>query len=359
MAGHFSALLSAEPAGGARVPVTVLTGFLGSGKTTLLNRLLSQPELEGTAVIVNEFGEVGIDHDLITHTTEDTVLLSNGCLCCAVRGDLVEALCALAQRPGPPLRQVLIETSGLADPAPILRVLMGDPAVSRHFALRGVACTVDAVLGLRTLAAHAEAAQQAAVADLLVLTKTDLLPAQDKAEGGGIGPVLQAVARINPDASVVQEPVGQIGALLELMHRPQPPGPESAQAPAYRPPASRAGALAGATEPVHAGGIASFVLVRDTPLPLEAFSHWLDMVVATRGVDLLRVKGLVCTADDPGRPLLVHGVQHLFPPPERLPAWPSGDTRTRLVFITRGVDGEALSDTLDILVRRHARAAPA
>lgn len=354
MAGHFSALLSAEPAGGERVPVTVLTGFLGSGKTTLLNRLLSLPELEGTAVIVNEFGEVGIDHDLITHTTEDTVLLANGCLCCAVRGDLVEALCGLAQRPGPPLRQVLIETSGLADPAPILRVLMGDPAVSRSFALRGVACTVDAVLGLQTLAVHREAEQQAAVADLLVLTKTDLLPAQD-----GAGSLLQALGRINPDAAVVQAPAEQLGALLGLMRRPLSPGRDGGQGLAYRPPPSRDAALAGAAEPVHPGGIASFVLVRDKPLPLEAFSHWLDMVVATRGVDLLRVKGLVHTKDDPERPLLVHGVQHLFPPPVRLPAWPSGDTRTRLVFITRGVDGDALSDTLDILVRRHARAAPA
>lgn len=354
MAGHFSALLSAEQPGGERIPVTVLTGFLGSGKTTLLNRLLSQPELEGTAVIVNEFGEVGIDHDLITHTTEDTVLLANGCLCCAVRGDLVEALCALAQRPGPPLRQVLIETSGLADPAPILRVLMGDPAVSRHFALRGVACTVDAVLGLRTLAAHAEAAQQAAVADLLVLTKTDLLPQ----EGNGTGAILRALERINPDASVVQGPAAQMGALLALMRRPAPAGREAGQDLAYRPPPSRATALAGAAEPVHAGGIASFVLVRDVPLPLEAFADWLDMVVASRGADLLRVKGLVHTSDDPRRPLLVHGVQHLFPPPGRLPAWPSGDTRTRLVFITRGVDGDALSDTLDILVRRHARRPP-
>ena len=164
MAGHFSTLLAAERHAGDRVPVTVLTGFLGSGKTTLLNRLLRRPGLQGTVVIVNEFGEIGLDHELIAHTTEDTVLLANGCMCCAVRGDLIDALDGLARRLGPELRQVLIETSGLADPAPILRVLMGDPAVTRVFVLRGVACTVDAVLGRSTLDIYPEAARQAAIA---------------------------------------------------------------------------------------------------------------------------------------------------------------------------------------------------
>lgn len=345
-AGHFSALLGAAAAeGAAHIPVTVLSGFLGSGKTTLLNRVLRLPDLQGTAVIVNEFGEVGIDHDLIAETHEDTVLLANGCLCCAVRGDLVEALLRLAARPVPPLR-VLIETSGLADPGPILRTLMAEGAVRERFSLAGVACTVDAVLGADTLTRQPEAARQLAVADTVFFTKTDLAP---------VMPALRALVQsLNPAAELNVDAGPQPQALLALASASGTRSMPLA-APAYR-------SLAAAAPPPdarHGKGIRSFVVVREQPLPREAFAAWLDMLTAMRGEDLLRIKGLVALDDDPGRPLVVHGVQHLFHPPVQLAAWPSADQRTRLVFITRGVDDAALEHTLDVLVRRHRRAARA
>lgn len=340
--GHFSALLGAAAAdGGPSIPVTVLSGFLGSGKTTLLNRLLRLPDLEGVAVIVNEFGAVGIDHDLIAETHDDTVLLANGCLCCAVRGDLADALLRLAARPAPPAR-VLIETSGLADPGPILRTLMAEGAVRERFVLAGVACTVDAVLGEATLARQPEAARQLAVADAVFLTKSDLAAAPAS--------LLARVHALNPAAVLHADPSAQPQALLALAPSAPAPAPS---APLYRPTAAPDTNAAA----VHGDGIRSFVVVRDQPLPRESFAAWLDMLTAMRGEDLLRIKGLVALDDDPGRPLVVHGVQHLFHPPVRLAAWPGDDHRTRLVFITRGVDPAALEETLDVLVRRHRRAA--
>jgi G3E family GTPase len=343
MAGHFSSLLAADQQRGERVPVTVLTGFLGSGKTTLLNRLLALPDLRGTAVIVNEFGAIGIDHDLVAATREDTVLLANGCLCCAVRSDLVEALNRLGERTDPPLAQVLIETSGLADPGPILRTLMGEPAIRARFTLAAVACTVDAVLGMGTLNAHAESVQQVAVADHLFLTKTDLL------EGPPAPELIERLQAINAAAELHVEPSSQPLALRQAMQARRASGVDAGNAPFYRPVAAEDGA------PRHRDGITSFVLVRDEPLPRDAFANWLDMVIAMRGADLLRVKGIVHLAEQPERPLVFHGVQHLFQAPESLAAWPGPDRRTRIVFITRGVDAQALDQTLDVLVRRHAR----
>lgn len=348
MAGHFTSLLAAETAQGDRIPVTVLTGFLGSGKTTLLNLLLKLPDLQGTAVIVNEFGAVGIDHDLIAQSTDDTVLLANGCLCCAVRGDLVEALNRLGERTDPPLRQVLIETSGLADPGPILRTMMGEPAVRRRFALVGVACTVDAVLGMDTLDRHPESVQQVAVGDHLFLTKTDLL------NGKATPALLGRLQEINATAQVHSERDKQPLALRELMQARVDGHAAPADAVFYR---SLKGATDGslAAAPRHRDGISSFVLVRDVPLPRDAFFAWLDMVIAMRGADLLRVKGIVHLAEQPDQPLVIHGVQHLFQPPEFLPGWPTPDRRSRIVFITRGVDAQAMGETLDVLVRRHLR----
>ncbi|VVE11289.1 putative GTP-binding protein YjiA [Pandoraea horticolens] len=346
-AGHFSSLVMAQSRDD-RIPVTVLTGFLGSGKTTLLNRLLALPDLHGTAVIVNEFGEVGIDNDLIANATDGTVLLSNGCMCCAMRGDLVDALARLGQRSAPPVRQVLIETSGLADPGPILRTLMGDASVRAVFSLTGVACTVDAVLGLDTLAREPEAMQQLAVADALFVTKTDLL------DGPAPIALLERLRERTSQASIHGDPSGQPEALRALVRASQGTAPgdfshvyrlgtRHTQDPAER-------------TPIHRDGITSFVIVRDEPLPAEGFANWLDTLIAMRGKDLLRVKGIVNLVEHPDRPMIIHGVQHLFQPPELLPQWPGADRRTRMVFIARGVDAEALDVSLSVLARRRSRA---
>jgi G3E family GTPase len=351
MTGHFSSLLGAGQPGQVRVPVMVLTGFLGSGKTTLLNELLREPDLVGTAVIVNEFGEIGIDHDLIANTTEDTILLANGCMCCAVRGDLIGALVGLAERGasgGPALRHVLIETSGLADPAPILRTVMGEPAVKDRFTLAGVCCTVDSVLARGTLDRYFEAARQVAMADHLFLTKADLLGEPISQE------LLDRLRSLNPTAAVHMERGEYVAVLRQTMQTPVSDARSfSAESGSFYRPVTAAGEAGDA--PAHSGGIASFVIARDDPLPRDGFLSWLDMVIAMRGEDLLRVKGIVNLQEQPEQPLVFHGVQHLYQPPESLPAWPSADRRTRIVFITRGVDAESMDESLRVFERRRPR----
>ena len=355
MSGHFSSLVAADQPGQVRVPVTVLTGFLGSGKTTLLNQLLHEPDLAGTAVIVNEFGEIGIDHDLIEHTTEDTILLANGCMCCAVRGDLIGALVSLGERDaaeGSALRQVLIETSGLADPAPILRTVMGEPAVKDRFTLAGVCCTVDAVLARGTLDRHPEATRQIAMADHLFLTKTDLLDEPIPQE------LLDELRRLNPTGAMHEQREKHVAVLRQTMQtRPNDARPVLQESGLFYRPFPSAG---DAGEPTpHPGGITSFVIVRDDPLPRDGFYAWLDMVIAMRGEDLLRVKGIVNLLEQPDQPLVFHGVQHLYQAPVSLPAWPSPDRRTRIVFITRGVDAAAMDESLRVFERRRRQRPPA
>jgi G3E family GTPase len=322
----------------ARTPVTVLTGFLGSGKTTVLNRLLQRPELADTAVVINELGEIGIDHLLVDHIGENMRLLQSGCLCCTVRGDLVDTLAGLATkraRGEVRFQRVVVETTGLADPVPVLHTVMADPALTGNFRLDGVVTTVDAVSGLATLARHAEAVKQVGVADALLLTKTDL------ADAASMDPLAARLERLNPGARVhhvidgVVDPAQVIGS-------------------GWIDPADRCAPSACCDDPdhdhhdhhdghhsPHDERIRTHAFTFEAPLPEAGFLHWLELMAAMRGEQLLRVKGLVCLAEDPGCPLVVHGAQHVFHPPRRLAAWPSQDRRTRLVFI---VDGIARAD---------------
>ncbi len=305
-----------------RIPVTLLTGYLGSGKTTLLNRLLRSPQAAKTAVVVNEFGEIGIDHDLIEAGSENLVNLPGGCICCSVRSDLADTLRSLFQRrvrrQVGEFDRVIIETTGLAEPAPILQTLMTDPIVSARFRLDGVIATVDAVNGWDTLDREHQARDQAAIADRLLLTKTDLT---DKAIADRLAARLRA---LNPLASIVRLPGDfDAGSLIEIDA------------------ADRGTVVADAQIHHNHDDIQSFCLIGDRPIPPARFAELTMDLISRKGSNLLRVKGLVNVAGETG-PVVVHGVQHVFHPPVTLPAWPSEDRRTRIVVIGRDLDEQAI-----------------
>ena len=333
-------------------PVTVLTGFLGSGKTTLLNRLLQRPELADTAVIINEFGAVGIDHLLVDHVDENLRVLASGCLCCTVRGDLIETLAMLARRRESAqarFSRVIIETTGLADPAPVLHTLMADPAVNGAFRLDGVVTTVDAVNGLATLERHPEAVKQVGVADALLLTKTDLLGPAD------VEAMVERLLRLNPGARLhcvregLVDPAEVLGiGWIDPLGRQALHASEDTHGHAHpHHDVNR-----------HSDQVRAHAFVFDAPLPRAAFLHWLDLLAALRGERLLRVKGLVQLAEEPDRPLVVHGVQHLFHPPHQLEAWPTRDRRTRLVFIVDGIERAEIERTFQKFVGTPEKLAP-
>ena len=308
----------------APVPVHVLAGFLGSGKTTLLNRLLASPALGDSAVIVNEFGEVAVDHAMIAEAAEETVILKSGCICCSVRGDLVDSLSDLAGRRNagdvPPFARAIVETTGLADPGPILQTLMTDPALVGRYEAGSVTATVDAVNGQGQIDRHEEARRQIAVADRIVLTKLDI------AEDGDAAALTETVARINPACPVIP------GAAV---------GPETLLAPAMPGWDRFDDEFDG-----HGSGIAAHCLVIERPLRWAGFVRWLDSLTALRGSDVLRIKGIVRTQEF-DRPVSVNGIHHLLHPPTPLDSWPDGRRETRLVIITDGIGGIDLRAGLD------------
>lgn len=338
------------------IPLNVITGFLGSGKTTLLQRLLLSKAFADTAVLVNEFGEVGLDHHLLRRIDDDVVLLQSGCLCCTIRGDLSLAIRDLyARRESgelPPFRRLVIETTGLADPVPVLATVMSEPVIRHHFRLGNVITTVDAVNGGLHLDRQPESVKQVAVADRIVLTKCDIAePARWRA-------LAERLARINPSAQIVESANSAPDAAMLLGRDIYNQAHKSEEVRQWL--AAEQNLTAGHNGMRHAGHrhnvnrhddkISAFCLTYERPIDWTAFGIWLSMLLHAHGDDILRVKGILNVAGA-STPVVVHGVQHLVHPPAHLDAWPDADRRSRIVFITRDIPRAAIEHSLDAFNR--------
>lgn len=333
--------------------VNLLTGFLGSGKTTLLKRLLADPSLADAAVLINEFGETGLDHHLVERIDENMVLLQSGCVCCTVRGELADAIRDLLSKRDrgivPPFRRLVIESTGLADPFPVLSTLKADPVLRHHFKAGSVIATVDAVNGMRSLDTYLESNRQAAVADRIVVTKTDLVP--------DTGALIGRLRRINPDCAIIdaRDPALSAGALLSDDDRSR--GSQSQSASGFY--CEESLELTDAEGNPHSARFRSFSISVDRPVDWTAFGIWLTMLINRHGEQVLRVKGIINIAGEE-RPVAIHGVQHLVHPPVHMEAWPSADRRSHIVFIVDGLDPGLIKRSFEAftLVKRAADGGP-
>lgn len=364
------------PASSKLIPVTLLTGFLGSGKTTVLNHLVRQPELADTLVIINEFGEMALDHLLVAHSTENLVMeMSSGCLCCTIRGDLVKTLRDItwrfARNGQRQFRRVLIETTGLADPAPIVHTLMTHPQIARRYRLDGILATIDLETGLGTLDQHIEAIKQAAVADALLVTKSDLATDEQRAA------LLSRLDGINPAAPrwevrngvIAPDRVLDLGLFsadgktpdVERWLREEAYAEASSHDHSHHDHGHAPEQHDHSHEHVHSHGhhhhhdvnrhddhIRAFCFAVDDPIPEGMLAAWLDVLMSFVGRNILRVKGIL-NVEGQDVPMVIHGVQHIFHPPVLLSAWPGEDRRSRLVFITQNVGREVVEATFQAL----------
>jgi G3E family GTPase len=333
----------------AKLPVLLLTGFLGSGKTTLVNALLKDPRLADTAVAINEFGAVPLDQHLIDEGQDRTVVLANGCLCCNVAGDMEEAVMRIFSRRQagdlPRFRRLIVEPSGLADPAPIAQAILRNPVMSRHLRLEGIATAVDALFGLSQLERHAESRKQVSLADTLVLTKTDL------AEPDIVAELKAKLRALNPAATLIEARHGAVdAAALAPAGFLDPDAPSAPRGLGWT-------AEAIDTNPTHTQSVTALTLIADRPLAWRAVEAWLRDVRIELADRLLRLKGLIAVAETNG-PVVVHGVHHVMHPPTMLDRWPDSDDRTRIVLIVHGaIDQRLEARWADALPRLYACAA--
>ena len=326
-----------------RIPVTVFTGFLGSGKTTLLNRLIGSPAFERAAVVINEFGEMAIDQLLVASPMEHLVVLDNGCICCSARGDLAGALRTLArsrEEGMPAFDRVLVETTGLADPVPLMETLCEDAHMAEHYRPHGVVTLVDGINAPGQLDDFAEPAKQVAIADRLLLSKADL------AAEAALDRLEQRLRALNPGAPIVRVVTTKADAVTALGPAWQSEAEGAFDWLARAAQVARATGDAPAAHLASSGSLQTFALWREAPVTRAGLVLWLDKLAGLKGAQLLRVKGVLNVE---GEPVAVHAVQRIVHEPVFLPRWPDGERRSRLVFITRGLGREAVERTLDAL----------